>query len=315
MKLYRKGSDEKTYLHLTVIAIVSNLISKCIAETLHHYLDKVHVAPEDQKYIKMKNEFHYLRLIITYAKKSYIGLLMRQESHLFAEPKIDVKGVNFFKSTASEKTSNFIYDKILMKQLFQPKDGKISLKRMYREIMDFQMKISNEIASGDMGFLKRSVKVKSPDAYKDPMQNGGYRSVYVWNYLSDYNNRITFPAITTQVKVILRNKQDAAKLEPWPDIYKKIIELFDTNPEFGDHYETDSTGKQKLVKGKGIKAIALPNGMDEVPEWLLAIIDVNKLVNNNMLLFNQLMLPFGLTSSTATHNGETQKYYTNIVRL
>lgn len=316
MKLFKKSDGiKKKYYHITIINTVSYMVSACISQTLHHYLDKVHVAPEDQKYIKMKNEFHYSRLIITFAKKSYVGLLIRQESHIFEKPKIDVKGVNFFKSTASEKTSKFIYDDVLMKRLLNPENGKISLRDVYHDIMSFKKQIAKDIASGDMGFLKRSIKVKSPDAYSNPMGVGAYKSVFLWNYLADDSQQITFPAVTTQVKIILRDKKDAAKLEPWPDIYWKVIKLFDTNPEFGDHIETKADGTQKLVKGKGANSIALPNDMDEVPDWVLAIIDVNTLVNNNMQLFTQLMLPLGLTSKTTTHNKSTMKYYTNIVRL
>ena len=319
LRLYKKGDIRKKHYHLAVIGVLSCMCTSMINQTLHNYLDVVHVAPEDQKYIKMKNEFHYSRLIITYAKKSYVGLLIRQESHVFDEPKIDVKGINFFKSTASKRTSDFIYDEILMKELLQPKDGTISLQSVYRKIYEFQEQIATDIKNGDMGFLKRSIKVKSPDAYSDPMRVSAYKAAWVWNYLAEDTDQIIFPAITTQVKVVLRTKQDAAKLEPWPEIYHKIIELFDTNPEIGDHYEevknSDGSHKQKLVKGKGINAIALPDTYEYIPDWLLAIIDVEKLVNNNMQLFTQLCKPLGLSLGETSHNGESLKYYTNIVRL
>ena len=204
--------------HIKLINILSYITSAGIKETLHHYLGKVNVAEEDRKYIKMKNEFYYSRLIVTHAKKSYVGLMQRQESHVYDEPKLDVKGVNFFKSTASERTSKFIYDEILMNQLLQPKDGTISLQRTYRAIHDFQMDIAKDIAKGDMGFLKRSIKVKTKDANANPMSIGAYKAVWVWNYIADDAHQIVLPATTTQVKVILRNKQDAAKLEKWPEI-------------------------------------------------------------------------------------------------
>ena len=124
--------------------------------------------------------------------------------------------------------------------------------------------------------------------------------------------RQEYPAITTQVKVVLRNKQDVAKLEQWPEIYHKMIELFDTNPEIGDTIDPE-TGKVK--KGKGIKTIALPDTLDEVPEWVLAIIDVETIVHDNMALFTQLMRPLSLAKGETTHNGSSMAYYTNIVRI
>ena len=101
-------------------------------------------------------------------------------------------------------------------------------------------------------------------------------------------------------------------MEQWPDIYEKVIDLFENNPEVGDVYDP-ATGKIK--KGKGIKTIALPDDMDEVPEWILNIIDVDTLVNDNMALFTQIMRPLGLQKGTTTHNGSNLAYYTNIVRI
>lgn len=315
-RLERIGSDRGKYYHLALLGIVSCLTSDLIEQTLYHYLDKIHVPDEEKKHIRMKNEYHYSVMIITYAMKSYIGMLMRKESHVYDKPKLDVKGVNFFKSTASKKTSEFIYDEILMKRLLAPKDGVISLQDIYREISKFQKNIAKDIANGDMGFLKRSIKVKSVDAYANPMRVSACKAALVWNHLvGPEGEQIELPATTTQVKVLLRDKRDAAKLEPWPDIYRRTIELFDTDPEVGDYVTVDKNGNQKLIKGKGIKSIALPDTMDKVPDWVLAIIDVNTLVNDNMALFGQIYAPLGLSPGTATHNKSSMKFYTNVVRI
>lgn len=301
-------------LDLKILNVLSTFASAGIASTLWNYLGYVHVAEEDRKYIKMKNEFFYSRIIVTFAKKSYIALLKRREGSVLKKPKLDVKGVNFFKSTASKETSDFIYKEILMDQLLQPKDGKISLSRTFRAVHDFQEHIGDEIAAGNMGFMKRSVKVKSPDAYANPMGIGQYKAVYVWNQIMPETEHIQLPAITTNVKVKLQNKKDVAALAPWPKIYEKVMWLFDNEPEIGDHIEIKD-GKEKLVKGKGIKSIAVPNEYDELPDWMLAIIDVETLVNSNMLLFQQLFLALGMSPGTVSHRGTTMKYFTNLVRL
>ena len=310
MKLFRTKADA-TAFKLRVLNTLCVLCSDSIRQRLNNYLGVVNVAEEDRKYIKMKNEFYYTRVIITFAKKSYVGLQVRQEQTIFKTPVLDVKGVNFFKSTASEDTSKFIYKDILMNQLLQPKDEKLSLRRTYREIYKFQEKITDEIAEGNMGYLKRSIKVKTPDAYANPLRIGQYKAVYVWNKIVPDSDRIKLPATVTLVKVVLRTKKDASRLENWPDIYDKVIHLFDTDPEIGDYI--DDTGKS--VKGKGIKAIALPDGMDDVPDWVLAIIDTETLVSDNMKLFTQLFKPLGLVKGSTTHNGASMTYYTNIVRI
>lgn len=296
---------------MRILNTLAVLISTAVAKTLHHYLGKANVAEEDRPHINMKNEYYYSRVITTYAKKSYIALMMRQEAHMFDPPKLDVKGVNFFKSTASEKTSKFIYDKVLMEQLLLPKSGTPSLKDTYKTIYQFQRKITNEIAEGDMGYLKRSIKVKTEDGYSNPMQIGQYKAVYIWNSICKEKERINLPATVTLVKVKLRNKQDAAPLSSWPEIYERIMYLFDHDPNVGDYTEEDGTKK----KGKGINTIALPEDYDEVPKWLLAIIDVETLVEDNMKLFTQLYRPLGMSQGSTSANGVSRKYYTNIVRI
>lgn len=306
-KLFKSKEKREAY-KLRVLNVLSDFATKAISQTLYNYLGVVNVAEEDRQYIKMKNEFYYSRVIVTYAKKSYVGLQLRQEAVVFKKPELDVKGVNFFKSTASEDTSKFIYDEILMNQLLQPKDGKASLMRTYKAIYGFQTRIAKEIAEGNMGYLKRSIRVKTPDAYANPMRIGQYKAVYIWNKVNDDKDRIDLPATVTLVKVKLRNKTDVAKLDQWPKIYNRMMKLFDSDQEIGDY--TDEEGK--LHKGKGIKAIALPDDLDEVPDWVLAIIDVDTLVEDNMRLFQQLQRPLGLS---AVNRGTNNAFYSNIVRL
>ncbi|MCM1230169.1 MAG: hypothetical protein NC489_08550 [Ruminococcus flavefaciens] len=314
-KLSLKAKKEESFT-LKVLNTLSTFASSAVAATLWNYLGYVNVAKEDRPRIKMKNEFYYLRMIVTFAKKSYIALMTRREQVVLKTPELDVKGVNFFKSTASKETSDFIYEEMLMNQLLQPKSGKVSLQSVYKSAHDFQKYIADEIKRGNMGFLKRSVKVKSADAYADPLRISQYSACYVWNYIAPDNEQITFPNIVTLVKVKLQTKKDAAALAPWPHIYEKIIELFDTNDTIGDHMVYDSAkGKDRLVKGRGINAIALPPDSEEVPDWMLAIIDVETLVSDNMSLFTQLFKPLGFVPGKVTHRGTTQQYYTSIVRI
>ncbi len=91
--------------------------------------------------------------------------------------------------------------------------------------------------------------------------------------------------------------------------------LFDHEPEIGDHIEKNKKGEDRLVKGKGIKSIAVPNDYDELPDWIIPIIDVNTLVENNMSLMGQLLLSLSFVSGRTTHSGAQAKYYTNIVRV
>ena len=133
-------------------------------ERLWFYCGTANIAEEDRQHINMKNEFYYSRVMVTFAKKSYVGLQKRQEEVVFKEPKIDVKGVNFFKSTASEDTSKFIYDKVLMGELLDPPDEKISLRRVYykaniREFLSLKKPayLYSDIACADVEFIDPNI--------------------------------------------------------------------------------------------------------------------------------------------------------------
>ena len=306
-RLFKMSKEERTGMELRIINTLAVLTTRAVTQTLFNYLGYVNVAIEDRPHINMKNEFHYSTVITTFAKKSYVGLQLRQEGVVFKEPVLDVKGVNFFKSTASQETSDFIYKEILMKQLLQPESGTPSLKDTYKAIYKFQKKITKEIAEGNMGYLKRSIKVKTPDGYANPMRIGQFKAVYIWNKIVPDEERIVLPATVTIVKVKLKTMQDAGVLAEWPNIYNRVMHLFENDPEVGD-YEEDG----KIKKGKGINTIALPETLDYVPDWVLSIIDVETLVEDNMKLFSQIYASLGLSVGNTSAN---RKYYTSVIRL
>lgn len=316
-RLFKKKADKERY-DMKIVNVLARLCSEALPKTLWNYTGYVNVAVEDRKHINAKSEFYLSTILITYAKKSYLSWQKRQEAVVFPEGKLDAKGVSFFKSTSTEATTQFIYDDILRDQIFLPKDGKISLRRIYQTVSDFQKRITREISNGNINFLKRSIKVKSPDAYAEPMRINAYRSTYVWNALNDDKDRIDMPATVTIAKVKLRTKKDAAALEQWPKIYNRVLKLFEEDPNIGDHEETSwKNGKQitRTVKGKGITSIAIPGELDEVPDWILAILDVDTLVNENFRLFDQVMKPLGFHEGKVNVSGRTASYFTSIVRI
>ena len=316
-RLFKKKQDAANY-ELKILNTLAVFAGTSLPATLWNYTGYVNVAPEDRGQINAKNEFCMSSILITYAKKSYLSWQVRQEAVVFDHGKLDAKGVTFFKSTSTERTTNFIYDDILRDQIFEPKDGKVSLKRIYKTVADYQKRITKEISDGDIGYLKRSIKVKSPEAYADAMRINGYRSTYVWNKLVDDKDRIDLPATVTVAKVKLKTKKDCAALAPWPKIYERAIKLFEKDPEIGDHEETifrNGEKKTRMVKGKGINSIAIPGELDDVPDWILAVLDVETLVQENMSLLSQVMKPLGFHEGKVNVSGKTGAYYTNIVRI
>ena len=311
-KLFRSKKERAAYKN-RIINVLSNIGSTVLKETLWNYTGNVHIAEEDRPRINAKSEFLYSRVLVTHAKKSYIGYMTRQEGVVFDKPKIDLKGIALYKSTSTELTTAFATNELLLHQIFNPDGGQISLRDIYRSTMEYRQRMAEEIRAGQLGYLKRSVKVKSMDAYSEPLRINQCRAVYIWNSVVPDKERIELPATVTVVKVKLKTRKDVAALAPWPKIYNAMMALFD-DPNFGDHEET-TNGKTRMVRGKGINAIAIPSELDEAPDWIRPIIDVETIVQENFKLMEQIFKSLGFSPGNISINGNTFKYYTNIVRI
>ena len=95
-------------------------------------------------------------------------------------------------------------------------------------------------------------------------------------------------------------------------MYEKFTELLEDKNLLKER--VNSKG-EVLYDFTGIKSIALPGTYDEVPDWLLSIIDVDTLVGDNMKLFTQIYSPLSLVSGKSSVNGSAAQYYTNIIRI
>jgi hypothetical protein len=290
--------------------IIAHFLTDSIDETIDFYLSKINVDNSDKR-VKMKNEFGFGTVIVTYAKKSYISSVMRREGVVFTKPKLEMKGVSFYKSSSTPKTTEFIINDILHDKLLFSKNNKIDIMNIIKSIEEYKRNMRTEIQSGDLTYHKRAIKVKATDGYSDPMGVSQYKAVYVWNKLNP-EDQIDLPATVTLLKIKLYSKKDLGLLEEYPEIYNRLVNLFDTDKNFGDYMD-----KGKLVKGKGITTIAMPNTLDEIPDWILPILDVETIVSSNMALFEQLYKPLGLASVTPKHNSSKKNmtYYTNIIRV
>lgn len=269
---------------------------------LDAYLTKINVPEEDFFWINMKNEFYMNTVVTTEGKKAYISNIVRQESRVFDEPELDTKGVTFYKSTATAKTSNFINNKILIEEILAPEDEKINLKRITKKINTYRMEIADDLQNGDMGYFSTSIRVKNAESYKrDPMSIAGFKAIFVWNHLAPREEQIQLPAFVSLIKVKLFKKQDVHLLEAFPDVYEKILELFETVPQ---------------IRDKGIKAIAVPGGTETIPEWILPIIDTETIINNNMALMAQIYGALDFVPGMVRHQSSQElKFYSSVLRL
>jgi len=84
-----KIDEEKAF---RMIYTIIHIITLMIDRTLVTFQLRSNMNPNSHGETKMKNEFLYLTILTTPAKKHYQGMIKVQEGNVFKDPKIDAKG-------------------------------------------------------------------------------------------------------------------------------------------------------------------------------------------------------------------------------
>lgn len=286
-----KTDDENELMYIRC-NIFCYLITKYSDLILSKYATVANIPKDFHFRLNMKNEFFYLRMILTSRKKSYCGLIRLREGKELIPEKPDNKGLQFIKSTAAPETKE--YFKKLTKDILYKKN--ISTTYVLSKVKEFGDFIENDINQGNKTFLN-PLSVKDPEAYEKPFRNQGIRGVYVWNCVYP-DMQIELPDKVTIAKVKMETRDEILKLKCIDsEIYEVLMK------SVFDNYDCP-------FRDKGISVIAIPSNIDSVPEWIRYFIDKDKIVNDNLSKFYMIMESLGIklldTRSNDTH-------YSNIV--
>ena len=218
--------------------------------------------------ILAKNEFTFLRLMMTQVKKNYASLIGVQEGNMVPEKKqLDIKGIECLtKSSKSEKTRKAL-QKILLEDILRA--PAIDQLRFIKDIAVFEKQIIDSIRSGSKEYYK-PVTIKSANTYSDPMRIQGIKASIVWNMIKSEE----LPGINLEernaidiAKVNINKKNVDIIAEKYPVIYQNMCEALN---------KTEFEGE--------IKAIAIPMDVP-VPDWLKDFIDYTSFVTDNIAGF------------------------------
>jgi hypothetical protein len=65
-----------------------------------------------------------------------------------------------------------------------------------------------------------------------------------------------------------------------------------------DKFEALETGvyqcEEKSIRTNGFNIIALPQNVETIPEWIIPLIDYEKIINDNVSKFNQILESLGI---------------------
>lgn len=273
---------------------IINIMSYVIGNLMNKYVGKIAVnnnssGHEGKCRLYLKNEFSFLRLAMTTAKKQYASLISVQEGHIIPEEEqLDVKGIDaLMKSTSSIATRNRL-QKIMVEDILRA--PAIDQLKLIKDLAIFEREIINDIKSGSKKYYKPLV-VKSASNYANPMRVSGIRASIVWNSLktSDLPGLDTNERNSVDIAKVILTKKTVDKLKAYPEVYENACKLLE-NPIF---------------KGV-IKAVAIPLNM-KVPDWLLEIVDYDLLASNNVSGF-----PYDSVGIVKVNNNSN---YSNILTL
>lgn len=281
------------WLRYSIINIMSYVLDLCVNDYLEKYTknNNSYRGSTSPCKILLKNEFLFRRVLMTMVKKSYATLQEVQEGSIVPKNKqLDIKGIaSMAKSSMSDSTRKAL-QKILLEDILEA--DTISQFKVVKHLAMLENRIIESIQSGSKEFYK-PVTIKSMGSYADPMRIQGIKASTVWNALKETN----LPAINLEernaimiAKCNITKDSIEAIREDFPYIYNNAIELLE-NP---------------IYKGK-IDSIAVPSDED-VPEWLIRLVDYKIIVNDNIS-------GFPIESIGIQRLGNTNVNYTNILQL
>jgi DNA polymerase family B len=277
-----------------VINIMCYVITNMVTEVLNKYTKNSNILKDFRPKINMKNEFLFTRLILSPKKKRYISSVRLREGKEIYPEKIDIKGMDFVKSTTREETKAYFMN-LVKEELLYKKD--VNISTILRRLEEFEGIIMESLRKGEKSFLIPK-SVKELEAYDDPFREQGVRGVLAWNYMFP-SMEIQLPEKIDIVKVKMKTIEDVADLEK-------------TNPEIYERIKKNIyNSRNKKIADKGIETIAIPRNVKDIPDWLASYIDYDTIVNDNIGRFYSVLESLGVETIKAS----TKRYFTNILKV
>ena len=318
------------------VNILGIYLSNAIAEIYDAFGRSVNVDDEHRPLLNMKNEFYYPRILFVKKKKRYIGLQMIREGHILnnGAGKPDIKGFDFIKSTTKESIRKY-YEDIAYNDILVADE--IDIRHIFRRIVQLEQIIRSNLAAGDSQYFKQSA-IKRAQDYATPYSIQGVKAVLIWNTLNP-EYAIELPSNVDIVPInlekgrskVFTKKNDEYVFLEYRDVKssdgeivkkpyymkndtKNLMDFATRYPdEFARLDEQILHNENKLIRSLGLNYIAKPKNPNiPIPRWFYEIMDMDKIVDDGLKLFNPILETLGITIMKTGPNSE---HYSNIISL
>lgn len=285
-----QDSDQIMYIKCNIICYILTKYSQLI---LSKYADIANIPKDFAPRLNMKNEYLYLRMVLTDTKKRYAGIIRLREGTEMIPEAPDTKGLDYKKSTCSEETREYFENLVNQDILYA---DKISGAKVIKHIREFEAYIHNSLRSGAKNFLT-PLSVKEPEAYEKPFSIQGIKGTYVWNLMYP-DMEIQLPDKVMMVKVNLATMQSMEIVRRYDEaMYERLVNGVFNNPDCP-------------FRDKGITMICIPNNLSKMPEWFDSIIDYETIINDNISKIHPILKSIGISMINTSANDQR---YSNII--
>lgn len=281
--------DNLRYSILNVIAyICSDLVVDYLAE--YSKLTGSYVEGTKCRLI-MKNEFTFLRAMLTENRRNYADIQARQEGSIIPEDqRMAIMGLPINKTTLSEdikeKLQRILYEDVLTAD-------NVDQVRVMKKLILLEKEIYNSIMNKETKYYKPDNVAPMNSYNKDPLSVNGVLAITIYNKMrSEDMPYINLEERNKIIKIAIDvNKNNVDKIKDlYPEDYDKLVSLLN-DP----------------ILGKKVKVIGLlPD--TPVPDWVLSFVDFNTIINSQLK-------NFPLDSIGVNRLGNDAVNVSNIIRL
>lgn len=255
-------------LKYSIINIIAYICSDLIVDYLAEYTKLTGSYVEGVKCrMIMKNEFYFLRALLTPNRRNYADIQVLQEGNIIPEgERMAIMGLPINKTTLSDsvkkKMQEILYEEILTAD-------KVDQIRVMKQLAIVEKQIYDNIMAKKTDFYKPD-NIGARTSYASPFSVNGIIAASIYNEMRDENMpMINLDERNKIIKIKIDiNKKNVDKIKDlYPIEYAKLLALFD-HPELG---------------GK-INTIGLPVDVP-VPDWVLAFVDIQSIVSDSLKNF------------------------------
>lgn len=278
-------------LKYSIVNMIAYICSGLVVDYLEQY-SKNTLSYKEGKVCEliMKNEFYFLRALLSKSKRNYLDYQMLQEGNKIPEnERLAIMGMPINKTTLPDgikkKFRNVLLEEII-------KSDEIDQVKLMKELVKIEKNIYDNIMSGKTDYYKPS-NIAAISSYDNPMGKDGVVASLIYNELRDED----MPAINLEERnrlIIIKlkvDKKSAIRIkDSYPEVYEKLMALFD-HPTLGSR----------------IKYIALPQDV-KPPKWILEFVDFKLIINDNLK-------NFPVESVGLLRLGQDTVNYSNIIKL